>query len=163
VPGIYAIGDVTGPPALAHVASAQGIMAAEGIAGKNPARLNYRDLPRAVYCHPEVASLGITEVQAKEEGYQVKVGRFPFRASGKAQAEGEIEGMVKLTVNAETDEILGAQIIGPHATEVIAELGVAKTLEATALELGRTVHCHPTIAEAVMEAALSANGEAIHI
>jgi dihydrolipoamide dehydrogenase len=163
VPGIYAIGDVTGPPLLAHVASAQGVVAAEAIAGRSPVRLNYPDLPRAVYCQPQVASLGLTEAQAKEEGYQVKVGRFPFRASGKALAEGEIEGMAKLVANAEDGEILGAHLIGPHVTEAIAELSLARTLEATTLEVGRTVHCHPTLSEAIMEAALAADEEAIHI
>jgi dihydrolipoamide dehydrogenase len=163
IPSIYAIGDVTGPPLLAHVASAQGLVAVESIAGQSPAKLNYSDLPRAVYCQPQVASLGLTEAESKKQGRQVKVGRFPFRASGKAQAEGEIEGMVKLVVDAEEGEILGAHIIGAHATESIAELGLAKTLEATNIEVGRTVHCHPTLSEAVMEAALAADGQSIHI
>lgn len=163
VPGIHAIGDVTGPPLLAHVASAQGVIAVESIAGKAPPRLNYQDLPRAVYCQPQVASLGLSEAESKEQGYKIKIGRFPFRASGKAQAEGETEGLVKLVASAEEGEILGAQIIGPHATEMIAELGLARSLEATTLEVGRTVHCHPTLSEAIMEAALAADGEAIHI
>lgn len=163
VEGIYAIGDVTGPPLLAHVASAQGIHAVEVIAGREVLPLSYEDMPRATYCHPQVASFGLTEAQAKERGFKVKIGRFPFLASGKAIALGDPEGMVKLVVDAEFGELLGAHIIGPEASELLANVRIAKQLEYSVEDIGRTVHAHPTLSEAIMEAALSASEGAIHI
>ena len=163
VPGIYAIGDVTGKMLLAHVASAQGVTAVERIAGLDPQPLDYVQIPRAIYCRPQVASFGLTEAQARDEGYPVKVGRFPMAASGKALAMNESEGMIKLVVDAEIGEILGAHMIGSEVTELLGELGMTKLLEATTAELGWLVHPHPTISETVKEAALAAEGEAIHI
>lgn len=163
VPGIYAVGDVTGKMALAHVASAQGEIAAEVIAGHEPAPLVYHDMPRAVYCHPQVASLGLTEAQARERGYDVRVGSFPFRANGKALGLNDWEGYVKIIVDARYGELLGASLVGPEVTELLPELGVTRTLEGTAEDIGRTVHAHPTLSEAVREAALAALGKAIHI
>ncbi len=163
VPGVYAIGDVIGPPWLAHVASAEGITCVEAIAGKNPPPIDYSNIPACTYCQPQVASLGLTEEKAKEKGHQVKIGRFPFRASGKALGIGETEGLVKLIFDAKYGELLGAHILGSEATEMIAELGVAKALETTAEQIVRTVHAHPTLSEAVMEAAADAYGHAINI
>ncbi|GAB4334909.1 MAG: dihydrolipoyl dehydrogenase [Calditrichia bacterium] len=163
VPNIYAIGDVIGAPWLAHVASHEGIIAVEHLSGGNPHPMDYSNIPGCTYCHPQVASVGMTEKKAKEAGYELKIGRFPFRASGKARAIGELDGMVKLIFDAKYGELLGAHIIGPEATEMIAELGVAKALETTNLELQHTVHAHPTLSEAIMEAAADASGEAIHI
>jgi dihydrolipoamide dehydrogenase len=163
VPGIYAIGDVTGKLALAHVASAQGIVAAEAIAGKEVEPLNYAKMPRCVYCHPEVASVGLTEAQAIEQGYAVKTGQFPFRANGKALGLDDYEGFVKLVADKEYNELLGVHIIGPHVTELIAGPTGMLRLEATLEELARTVHPHPTLSEVIMEAAHVALGEAIHI
>lgn len=163
VEGIYAIGDVIGPPLLAHVASAEGIFLVETLAGLNPMPINYENIPSCTYCQPQVASVGLTEEKAKERGYSVKIGRFPFRANGKSIAVGETEGMVKLIFDEKYGELLGAHIIGVEATDMIAELGVAKTLETTHLEILKTVHAHPTLSEAVMEAAGEAYGEAIHI
>lgn len=163
VPNIYAIGDVTGKMLLAHVASAQGVAAVECIAGLDPQPLDYVQIPRAIYCRPQVASFGLTEAQAMERGYAVKVGRFPMAASGKALAMNESEGMIKLVVDEEIGEILGAHMIGAEVTELLGELGMTKLLEATTTELGWLVHPHPTISEAVKEAALAAEGEAIHI
>ena len=163
VEGIYAIGDVTGPPLLAHVASAQGVLAVETIAGHETIPLAYEDMPRATYCHPQVASLGLTEAQAKERGFKVKVGKFPFSASGKAIALDDCEGMVKFVVDEEFGELLGAHIIGPEASELLSEIGVAKQLEYSAEDIARTVHAHPTLSEAIMEAALAAGEGAIHI
>jgi len=163
VTGVYAIGDVAGPPWLAHVASREGIICVEAIAGKNPQPINYDNVPGCTYCQPQVASLGLTEEKAKESGYEIKVGRFPFSASGKARAIGETEGLVKLIFDAKYGELLGAHILGSEATEMIAELGVAKTLETTASGIYGTVHAHPTLSEAVMEAAEDAYGHAIHI
>ncbi|MFQ6013812.1 MAG: dihydrolipoyl dehydrogenase [Anaerolineae bacterium] len=163
VPGLYAIGDVTGKMPLAHVASAQGVVVVEAMVGRETGSLVYENMPRCTYCQPQVASLGLTEAQAKERGYEVKIGRFPFRANGKALALADYEGMVKIVADAEYGEILGAHLIGPEVTDMIAEVGLAKTLEATPLEIGRTVHAHPTLSEALMEAALAAEGEAIHI
>ncbi len=162
VPGYYAIGDVIGPPLLAHVASAEGIVAAEHIAGLEPVPVNYKNIPSCTYCNPQVASVGMTEKKAREAGYEVRVGKFPFRALGKAIAVGETEGMVKLVFDAKYDELLGAHIIGAEATDLIHELVTARTLETTAKELFKTVHAHPTLAEAVMEAAADAHGEAIN-
>ena len=163
VNGIYAIGDVTGKMLLAHVASAQGVTAIEHIAGLNPQPLDYTQIPSAIYCRPQVASFGMTEEQAREGGYSVKVGKFPLAASGKALAMNETEGMVKLIVDAEIGEVLGAHMIGAEVTELLGEIGMTRLLEATTTELGWLVHPHPTISEALKEAALAAEGEAIHI
>ena len=163
VEGIYAIGDVTGKLLLAHVASAQGVTAVEHIAGLDPQPLDYDQIPSAIYCRPQVASFGMTEAQAREAGYAIKVGKFPLAASGKALAMNESEGMVKLVVDAEIGEVLGAHMIGAEVTELLGELGMTRLLEATTTELGWLVHPHPTISEALKEAALAAEGEAIHI
>jgi dihydrolipoamide dehydrogenase len=163
VAGLYAIGDVAGPPLLAHKASAEGIVAAEAIAGQPTRPVDYRAIPSCTYCHPQVASLGLTEAQARADGRQVKVGKYMFLANGKAQALGEPEGLVKVVAAADTGEILGAHILGAEATELIAEFGLGKTLEATVEEVGHTIHAHPTMAEAVMEATLDAMGQAIHL
>ena len=161
--GIYAIGDVTGRMPLAHVASAQGVMVVERLANLDPPALDYNRMPRAIYCKPQVASFGLTEEQAKEQGHAVKIGRFPFAASGKALALSETEGMVKLVVDSEIGEVLGAHMIGAEVTELLGELGLTKLLEGTTTELGWLVHPHPTISETLKEAALAADGEAIHI
>ena len=163
VPGIYAIGDVTGKLLLAHVASAQGVTAVEFIAGMDPPALDYTFMPRATYCIPQVASFGLTEAQAVEQGRSIKVGKFPFRASGKALAIGEPVGMAKLVVDAEYGEILGAHLVGPEVTEMLGELSLARLLEGTTQELGWMVHSHPTLSEAIKEAALGADGGSIHI
>lgn len=162
--GVYAIGDVVPTPLLAHLASKEGIVAAEHIAGHKDVRpINLRLVPNCTYCDPEVASVGLTEAKAREMGYEVKLGKFPFSASGKARILGEEEGFVKVVSEAKYDEILGVHIIGPHATELIAEACVAMQLESTAEELGRTMHAHPTVSEAVMEAAEGVHGLAVHI
>ncbi|MBI3765021.1 MAG: dihydrolipoyl dehydrogenase, partial [Ignavibacteriales bacterium] len=163
VEGVYAIGDVAGPPWLAHVASREGIVCIDAIAGKNPQSIDYDNIPGCTYCQPQVASLGMTEERALAEGHQIKVGRFPFSASGKARAIGETEGLVKLIFDAKYGELLGAHILGSEATEMIAELGVAKTLETTVSGIAGTIHAHPTLSEAIMEAAENAYGHAIHI
>ena len=163
VPGVFAIGDVTGKLPLAHVASAQGVIAAEVIAGMSPMPLDYSLMPRATYCRPQIASFGLTEQQAADAGYSFKVGRFPMSASGKALAMGEPNGMVKLVVDSEVGELLGAHIIGPEATELLGEVGLSRLLEGTTTELGWLVHPHPTISETIKEAALAVEGEAIHI
>jgi dihydrolipoamide dehydrogenase len=162
--GVYAIGDVVPTPLLAHLASKEGIVAVEHMAGKKDVRpINLRLVPNCTYCDPEVASVGLTEAKAKEMGYDVKVGRFPFSASGKARIIGEEEGFVKIVAEKKYDEVLGVHIIGPHATELIAEACVAMQLETTADELGRTMHAHPTVSEAVMEAAEGVHDLAVHI
>jgi dihydrolipoamide dehydrogenase len=163
VAGLYAIGDVIGPPWLAHVASAEGIHCVEAIAGKNPAPLDYSSIPGCTYCQPQIASVGLTEEKAKAAGHELRIGRFPFRPLGKAVAIGESEGMVKLIFDAKYGELLGAHILGSEATEMIAELVVAKRLETTGEGLFRAIHAHPTLSEAVMEAAAAAYGEAINI
>lgn len=163
VPGVYAIGDVIGPPWLAHVASAEGIHCVEAIAGLAPQPLDYSAIPGCTYCQPQIASVGLTEEKAREEGYELKIGKFPFRPLGKAVAIGETEGMVKLIFDAKYGELLGAHILGSDATEMIAELALAKRLEATGKSIFQTVHAHPTLTEAVMEAAAAAYGEAINI
>ena len=163
VNGVYAIGDAIGAPWLAHVASAEGIRCVEGIAGVETEALDYNSIPGCTYCQPQVASIGLTEAKAKELGYETKIGRFPFTANGKAIATNESVGFVKLIFDAKYGELLGAHILGYGATEMIAELGVAKKLETTANEIFRTVHAHPTLSEAVMEAAEDALGHAIHI
>ncbi|MBI4568805.1 MAG: dihydrolipoyl dehydrogenase [Planctomycetes bacterium] len=162
-PGLWAIGDVAGPPMLAHVASHEGIVAAEDAAGLTPHPVDYRFIPGCTYCQPQVASLGMTERKAKEERRDVKIGRFPFTASGKAVAAGETEGFVKVIYDARYGELLGAHIVGHGATEMIAELGIAQRLETTPEALLHTMHAHPTLAEAVMEASGAAIGAAIHI
>ena len=163
IPGIRAIGDVTGIMLLAHVGMAQGVMAAELIAGQHSPPLQYEFMPRATYCHPQVASFGLTEKQAKESGYDVKVGKFPFQASGKALATGNSEGLTKVVADKKYGEILGAHMIGSEVTEMLAEWSVAHHLEGTIKELGWVVHSHPSISETLKEAALAADGEAIHI
>ena len=163
VPGVYAIGDVTKGPWLAHVASAEGIICVEKIAGHNPEALNYNNLPGCTYCQPEIASVGYTEAAAKEAGYEVKVGKFPFSASGKASAAGVKEGFVKLIFDAKYGEWLGAHMIGANVTEMIAEVVTARNLETTGHEIIKSVHPHPTMSEAVMEAAAAAYGEVIHL
>jgi len=162
VPTIYAIGDCVPTLQLAHVASAEGIIAVEHIAGRNPHPLNYDHMPRCTYSHPEVASTGLTEEQAKEKGHAVRAVKFPFMACSKAVIHGEREGFVKMVVDEEYDALLGVQIIGPGATELIAEAVLALRLECTAEEFSRTVHAHPTLSEAVMEAAHAASGMPIH-
>ncbi|HKJ81204.1 MAG TPA: dihydrolipoyl dehydrogenase [Ignavibacteriaceae bacterium] len=163
VKGIYAIGDVIGPPWLAHVASAEGIHCVEKIKGLNPPDISYDTIPGCTYCQPQVASVGLTEAKAKEAGYEVKIGKFPFMASGKAFAVGEREGFVKFITDAKYGEILGVHIIGSEATELIAEATLAKSLEATAESVLKTIHAHPTLSESVMEAAAAVFNESIHI
>ncbi len=163
VKGVYAIGDITPGPALAHVASAEGIICVEKIAGMDVEGLDYQNIPGCTYCQPEVASVGYTEEQAKEEGYDIKVGKFPFSASGKASAAGHNEGFVKLIFDAKYGEFLGAHMIGSNVTEMIAEVVVARKLETTGHEIIKAVHPHPTMSEAVMEAAAAAYGEVIHL
>jgi dihydrolipoamide dehydrogenase len=163
VPGVYGVGDVIGPPWLAHVASAEAVICVDGIAGKNPEPLDYSTIPGCTYCHPQLASVGFTEEMAMAEGYEVKIGRFPFRPLGKAVAVSETEGLVKLVFDAKYGELLGAHILGSEATELIAELVLAKKLEATGPDIYHTIHAHPTFGEAVMEAAAAAYGEAINI
>lgn len=160
--GIYAIGDVAGPPLLAHAAAQEGIAAVEFIAGRDRPTLDPRQVPNCIYCQPQVASVGLSESQARKAGHDVKVGRFPFAASGKARAAGETEGLVKLVFDARYGELLGGAILGAEATELIAELTLALRLEATYEELLATMHAHPTLSEAVMEAAGQAFGEAIN-
>ncbi|HSL27799.1 MAG TPA: dihydrolipoyl dehydrogenase [Anaerolineales bacterium] len=163
VPSIYAIGDVTGKLMLAHVASAMGIVAAENIAGAETISLNYEMLPRATYCHPQVASFGLTEAQAKERGYNIKVGRFPFQPNGKALGLGDHVGFVKIVVDEKYGEILGAHMIGPEVTELLPELTLAQMMELTPHEIARNVHAHPTLSEVIMEAAHGAEGTPIHM
>ena len=163
VPGIYAIGDVTGKLLLAHVASAQGVTAVETMAGLDPPQLDYSLMPKAIYCKPQVASFGLTEEQAREQGYSIKIGGFPFSASGKALALGETDGLIKLVVDTEIGEIIGAHMIGAEVTELLGEVSLTKLLEGTTTELGWLVHPHPTISEMLKEAALGVDGQAIHI
>jgi dihydrolipoamide dehydrogenase len=163
VPGVYAIGDVTGKLALAHVASAQGIVAAETIAGVEPVALDYEAMPRCTYCQPQVASFGIAEAQAVERGHEVKVGKFPFRANGKALGLGDYDGFVKIVADAASGEILGGHLVGPEVTELLPELVLARNWELTPEEIARSVHAHPTLSETLMEAAHGVFGKAIHI
>ncbi len=163
VPGIWAIGDVTGKLMLAHAGSAQGIVCAEHIAGHETVTLDYEMMPRATYCSPQVASFGMTEAQAKERGYTVKVGRFPFQANGKALGLADYAGWVKLVVDEKYGEILGATLVGPEVTELLPELTLARMLELTPAEIARNVHAHPTLSEVLMEAAHAAEGSAIHM
>ena len=163
IPGYYAIGDCVGGQALAHVASAEGIICVEKIAGHHPEPLNYNNIPGCTYCSPEVASVGYTEKAAKDAGYQIKVGKFPFSASGKASAAGAKEGFVKVIIDSKYGEFLGAHMVGANVTEIIAEVVAARKLETTGMEIVKTVHPHPTMSEAVMEAAAQAYGECIHL
>jgi dihydrolipoamide dehydrogenase len=163
VPGIYAIGDVIGGPLLAHKAMAEAVLAVEGMAGMEGRPIDPLKIPNCTYCSPQVASVGLTEEQAKEKGERVKVGRFSFQASGKAVALGDTEGLVKVVADAEHGEILGLHIIGPEATEMIAEATMARTLEATLHEVHHSVHAHPTLSETVAEACLAALGRPIHM
>jgi len=152
--GIYAIGDVAGPPMLAHKGEREGIVVAEVLAGKQGHPVNYGNIPNATYCHPEVASIGLTEAQCKEKKLACKVGKFPFSASGRARTSGDTEGFVKIISDPKYGEILGAHIVGAHATELIHELAVARENEFTVEEIDLAIHAHPTLSEAVMEAAL---------
>jgi dihydrolipoamide dehydrogenase len=161
-PNVYAIGDIVPTPALAHCASFEGILAIEHIAGLNPRPINYDHVPNCTYTDPEVASVGLTERKAKERGYDVKVGKFPFTASAKARILGEANGLVKLVSDKKYDELLGVHIVGPKATELIAEAGAALELEATAESIAKTMHAHPTLSEAMMEAAEDVHGHSIH-
>jgi dihydrolipoamide dehydrogenase len=163
VSGVYAIGDIVAGPALAHVASAEGIVCIEKIAGLNPDPIDYGNIPGCTYTNPEVSSLGLTEAKAKEAGYELKIGKFPYSASGKASAAGQKDGFIKLIFDAKYGELLGAHMIGGNVTEMIAEMVVAKKLEITGHELLKTIHPHPTMSEAVMEAAAAAYDEVIHI
>lgn len=163
VEGVYAIGDIVHGPALAHVASAEGITCVEKIAGLNPDLVDYGNIPACTYTSPEVASVGLTEQAAKDVGYEIKVGKFPFTASGKASAAGEKDGFVKLIFDEKYGELLGAHLIGANVTEMIAELVVAKKLETTGHEIIKSIHPHPTMSEAIMEAAAAAYDEVIHI
>ena len=163
IPGYYAIGDCAGGQALAHVASAEGIICVEKIAGHNPEALDYNNIPGCTYCQPEIASVGYTEEKAKAAGYELKIGKFPFSASGKASASGAKDGFVKLIFDAKYGELLGAHMIGANVTEMIAEIVAIRKLETTGHELIKTVHPHPTMSEAIMEAAAAAYGEVIHI
>ena len=163
IPGYYAIGDVVAGQALAHVASAEGITCVEKIAGQNPEPIDYNNIPGCTYCSPEIASVGMTEKAAKEAGYELKIGKFPFSASGKASAAGHNDGFIKLVFDAKYGELLGGHMIGANVTEMIAEIVALRKLETTGHELIKTVHPHPTMSEAVMEAAAAAYDEVIHI
>ncbi|MBD3750572.1 MAG: dihydrolipoyl dehydrogenase [Sphingobacteriales bacterium] len=163
IEGVYAIGDIVAGQALAHVASAEGIICVEKIAGHHPQPLDYGNIPGCTYCSPEIASVGMTEKKAKEAGYELKIGKFPFSASGKASAAGAKDGFVKLIFDAKYGELLGAHMIGFNVTEMIAELVVARKLETTGMEIIKSVHPHPTMSEAIMEAAADAYGEVIHL
>ena len=163
VEGIYAIGDVAGAPWLAHKASHEGVMVAELIAGGHPHAVDPDSIAGCTYCHPQVASVGMTEAQAKEAGYKIKVGRFPFIGNGKAIALGEAEGFVKTVFDAKTGELLGAHMVGAEVTEMIQGFVVGKTLETTEAELMQTVFPHPTISESMHESVLASYGRALHI
>jgi dihydrolipoamide dehydrogenase len=163
VKSVYAIGDMAGPPLLAHKAMAEGVVAAEAIAGRDPRPVDYGNVPSCTYCRPQIASIGVSEARARENGREITVGKFPFTASGKAVALGETEGFVKVVADKATGEILGVHILGPEATEIIHEFAVGRTLEATLEEMIHTIHAHPTLSEAAFEATLAALGQAIHI
>jgi dihydrolipoamide dehydrogenase len=163
IPGVFAIGDITGGPALAHVASAEGITCVEKMAGHHPEPIDYHNIPSCTYCVPEVASVGMTEEAAKEAGYKLKIGKFPFSASGKASAAGDKSGFVKLIFDEKYGELLGAHLIGQNVTEMVAELVSIRKLETTGHEIIKTIHPHPTMSEAIMEAAAAAYGEVIHL
>ena len=163
VKGLYAIGDMAGAPLLAHKAMAEGVVAAEAIAGKSPRPVDYGNVPSCTYCRPQIASIGLSEARARENGREVTVGKFPFTASGKAVALGETEGFVKVIADKASGELLGVHIVGPEATEIIHEFALGRTLEATLEEIIHTIHAHPTLSEAALEATLAALGQAIHI
>lgn len=163
VPGIWAIGDVTGKLMLAHVGSAMGIICAENIAGTETITLNYEMMPRVTFCQPQVASFGLTETQAKERGYELRIGRFPFQVNGKALGLGDTTGWIKLISDAKYGEILGAHLIGPEVTELLPELTISQMMELTPAEIARNVHSHPTLSEVLMEAAHAAEGHSINI
>jgi dihydrolipoamide dehydrogenase len=163
IPGIWAVGDVTGKLMLAHVGSAQGIVCAENIAGFATTTLDYEMMPRATYCHPQIASFGFTEEQARGRGYSPKVSRFPFQANGKALGLGESGGWVKIVTDDNNGELLGAHMIGPEVTELLPELTLAQMTELTPTEIARNIHAHPTLSEAIMESAHGIEGHAIHI
>ena len=163
IEGIYAIGDIVAGPALAHVASAEGIVCVEKIAGLNPEPVNYNNIPKCTYTSPEISSVGLTEAAANQAGYETKIGKFPYSASGKAHTADQKEGFVKLIFDAKHGKLLGAHMIGAHVTEMIAELVVAQKTGITGSELLKTIHPHPTMSEAIMEAAAAAYNEAIHI
>jgi dihydrolipoamide dehydrogenase len=162
-PGVYAIGDVAGPPMLAHKGSREGVVVAEIIAGHHPQPIKYDNVPSVTYCHPEVASIGMTEDQAKERKVEYQVGRFPFSANGRARTAGETEGFVKIIRDKKYGEILGAHIVGSHASEIIHELTVARENEYTVEEVDLAIHAHPTLSEAIAEAALDSMGRVMHI
>ncbi|HYW07734.1 MAG TPA: dihydrolipoyl dehydrogenase [Longimicrobium sp.] len=163
VEGIYAIGDVAGPPLLAHKGSHEGVACVEGIHGDPHAGIDYQNIPNCTYCHPEVASVGLTEEQAREKGYDIEVGTFPWSANGRALTAGDSEGFVKVIRDKKYSEVLGAHIVGPHATELIAEFVIARHLESTVEEIDRAMHPHPTLSEAIAEAALASLGHALHM
>ncbi|MCX6055657.1 MAG: dihydrolipoyl dehydrogenase [Chloroflexi bacterium] len=163
IPGVWAIGDVTGKSLLAHVASRQGILCAEAIAGKETQVLDYVMVPRATYCHPQIASFGWTEVQAREQGRTISIGKFPFQASGKALGLGDYPGFAKIIADEKTGEILGAHLIGPEVSELLPELTLAQQNELTIAEIARNIHAHPTLSEVIMEASEGVIGQAIHI
>lgn len=162
-PGVYCIGDVAGPPMLAHKGSREGVHVAEALAGRPPRPIDYTNVPNVTYCHPEVASVGLTEEQARAKGHQVQVGRFPFSANGRARTAGETDGLVKIVRDTKYGEILGAHIVGAHASELIHELVVARTNEYTVEEVDLAIHAHPTLSEAVAEAALDSLGRVMHL
>ena len=161
--GVYAAGDVAGPPMLAHKGSHEGLLAVEHIAGKNPHPMRYDNVPNCTYCHPEVASVGLTENAAREAGHAIVIGKFPFSANGRALTAGNPDGFVKIVADEKYGEVLGVHIVGHHATELIAELGLGRALETTLEEIAYTVHAHPTLSEAVMEAAFATLGRPVHI
>jgi dihydrolipoamide dehydrogenase len=162
-PGVYSIGDVAGPPMLAHKGSREGIVVAERIAGHHPQPIKYDNVPSVTYCHPEVASIGMTEELAKERKLDYQVGRFPFSANGRARTSNETEGFVKIIRDKKYGEILGAHIVGGHASEIIHELAVARQNEYTVEEVDLAIHAHPTLSEAIAEAALDSMGRVVHI
>jgi dihydrolipoamide dehydrogenase len=162
-PGVYCIGDVAGPPMLAHKGYREGTTVAERIAGHRPHPIKYDNVPSVTYCHPEVASIGLTEEQAKERKLDYQVGRFPFSANGRARTAGETEGFVKIVRDKKYGEILGAHIVGSHASEIIHELTVARENEYTVEEVDLAIHAHPTLSEAIAEAALDSMGRVVHI
>jgi dihydrolipoamide dehydrogenase len=163
VRGVYAVGDMAGPPLLAHKAMAEGVVAAEVIAGRDPRPVDHGNVPSCTYCRPQIASIGLTEAKTRESGREVAVGKFPFTANGKAVALGDTEGFVKVVADKASGEILGVHIVGPEATEIIHEFAVGRTMEATLDEIMHTIHAHPTLSEAALEATLAALGQAIHI
>jgi dihydrolipoamide dehydrogenase len=163
IEGIYAIGDIVHGPALAHVASREGIVCVEKIAGHSPETVDYGNIPACTYTTPEVASVGMNEAAALEKGYELRIGKFPFKASGKAAAGGNNDGFVKLIIDAKTDDILGCSMVGDNVTEMISEIVAARKAGMKGYDLISAVHPHPTMSEAVMEAAAAAYGEAIHI